>query len=131
MFKKKLIIFIILFAFLFAPFYFVLAVGEATPQGIQEAVSTEGAVLDNPLPVEDINVLVANVIKAILGIIGVAALIMFIYGGILWMTSAGNQERIRQGRETLVWAAVGLAVIFSSYALVNLLLQAFEESSGG
>jgi len=82
--------------------------------------------IPNPLGIGvTVNSLIANVIKAILGLVGVAALIMFIYGGIMWMTSAGNAERIRQGRETLVWASIGLIVIFSSYALVNLLLSAF------
>ena len=42
------------------------------------------------------------------------------------MTSAGNAQRIEKGRETLTWAAIGLVVIFASYALVNLILKAFE-----
>ena len=35
------------------------------------------------------------------------------------MTAAGNQEKVTKGRDVLVWAAVGLFIIFSSYALVN------------
>ena len=87
---------------------------------------SQSARLDNPLGDVGIFDIVANIIKTILGLVGVAALVMFIYGGILWMTSAGNAQRIEKGRETLTWAAIGLVVIFASYALVNLILKAFE-----
>ena len=87
---------------------------------------SQSAELTNPLGNVNIFDIVANIRKTILGLVGVAALVMFIYGGILWMTSAGNSQRIEKGRETLTWAAIGLVVIFASYALVNLILKAFE-----
>ena len=71
---------------------------------------------------------VANVIQGVLGIVGVAALIIFIYGGIVWMTSLGNSERVKQGRDTLVWGAIGLVVVFASFAVVNLILGALEST---
>jgi hypothetical protein len=35
------------------------------------------------------------------------------------MTAAGNQEMVTRGRNILMWAAIGLIIIFSSYALVK------------
>ncbi len=91
------------------------------------APGTSGAVpLDNPLGQgkTDIPTLLGNVINAIMGVIGSLALVMFIYGGIIWMLSAGNQEQVTKGKNILIWAAVGLFIIFSSYALVKLVLTA-------
>jgi len=66
-----------------------------------------------------IPVLIGYVIRAALGISGVVALIMIIYGGVLWLTSGGNTDKVQKGRDTLIWAVLGLIVIFSAYAIVN------------
>ena len=82
--------------------------------------------LPNPLGTgaEKINIptLLGNVVNAILGIVGSLALVMFIYGGIIWMTSSGNAEQVTKGKNIIIWATIGLVVIFSAYALVNFVL---------
>lgn len=87
------------------------------------SVGTASVELPNPVGTTDISILVGNIIRAILGLLGVLALIMFIWGGLLWMTSAGNEKKVTQGRDTLVWAVAGLALVFFSYALLNFVLN--------
>ena len=73
----------------------------------------------NPIAAESVPELVNSLVRNILGIVGALALFMFVYGGVLWMTSAGNSQRVEKGRETLIWATIGLIVIFASYAILN------------
>lgn len=80
--------------------------------------------LDNPLGQDDPRVIIGYIINAILGIVGSLALIVFIYGGLIWLTSQGNEQRVEQGKKLIVWAALGLVVIFTSYALVMFVLKA-------
>ncbi len=77
--------------------------------------------LPNPLPgnTTDINTLIGQVINGVLGIVGSLALLMFIYGGLMWMLAAGSAERVKKGKDILIWAVIGLIVIFSAYALVK------------
>jgi len=77
---------------------------------------------------DDIPFLVGNIINYILGILGVLALVMFISGGIMWMTSGGVPDKIKKGRDTLVWAILGLALIFFSYGLLDFILKALQQS---
>lgn len=77
-----------------------------------------------PIDARSIPQLINGIIDVLLGVVGAIALIMFIYGGIMWMTSAGNEARITKGQETLRWATVGLIIIFSSYALLDLIFKA-------
>ena len=49
-----------------------------------------------------------TVISGILGLTGVLALVAFIAGGVMWMTSGGNAEKVKKGRDILVWAVIGL-----------------------
>lgn len=73
--------------------------------------------------------LIGKVLDSVMGVVGSIALLMFVYGGLVWMTSSGNAEKVTQGRGILIWSAIGLAVIFSSYALVRIILSTLTKSS--
>jgi len=85
--------------------------------------------LTNPLGTTDIRVLAGNIIKAILGLSGVAAFLMFIWGGAQWIISGGKKETIEKGKQTVVWAALGLVFIFVAYAILYTLLQIIGSAS--
>ena len=109
----------IVFVF-FASVNLALAAGG---DGSTACTSTSGATcLSNPLGVNTPQALIGKIINAVLGVVGSLALLMFVYGGLVWMTSSGNPEKIKQGRGIIVWAAIGLAIIFSSYALTRILI---------
>lgn len=79
--------------------------------------------LTNPLGTTDIRVLAGQVISTALGILGSVALVAFIVGGLLWLTSAGNQERIKKGSQTMLWAGAGIVLILGSYAILNTVIK--------
>jgi hypothetical protein len=94
------------------------------PTGESQNPTGDGTVtLPNPLGESDPRVLIGQVVRVALGIVGSLALLLFLYGGLMWLTSSGNTERIKHGRDTLVWSTIGLIVIFSSYAVVNFIIQ--------
>ena len=78
----------------------------------------------NPLSTVDIRVIIGRVVRAILVIVGALALIMFVYGGFTWLTSVGNDQRVETGRTTLIWASLGLIIVFSAYILVKYVMEA-------
>lgn len=67
----------------------------------------------------DIPVLIGKGIKLLMQVIGTIALLMFVYGGLLWMVSAGNTEKTKKAMDIMLWAGLGVIVILSSYAIVN------------
>lgn len=70
-------------------------------------------------PTGDPNIVVGRVIRLIIGLSGSIALIFFIYGGFLWLTSAGNPNNIDKGRNAMLWSAIGIIVVLTSYILVR------------
>lgn len=82
-----------------------------------------GKTIPNPIGTTDIKVLISRIINTILGIIGSLALALFVYGGLTFMTAGGKPEQIQKGKDTLVWAVIGLAVIFTSYVILNFVFQ--------
>ncbi len=96
----------------------------ATITGLFLPLASQAAVsLSNPLQADSLPELINNVIKGLLGVVGAISLLMIVIGGILWMTSGGNSDRIKRGKDTLVWAVIGLVVVFLSYAIINFVFQ--------
>ena len=66
--------------------------------------------------------LIGKIINAFLGFIGAVALLMFVYGGFLMLVSGGKPEEINKGKNVLVWAVIGLIVVFMSYTLTKFVI---------
>lgn len=75
--------------------------------------------LPNPLGITSPDLLIARIIKTFLGIVGAIALLYFVWGGFLLLTSAGNPEKTKKGRDTIFWAILGLVIIFGSYGITE------------
>jgi hypothetical protein len=118
----KKIFFVLASILIVLPLQSALAVTVTTDAGSQSAGTVQ---LVNPLggTVDSPQQLIGRVIDAALGIVGSIALLMFIWGGFTWMTSAGNEKRVSEGRAIVMWAAMGLVMIFMSYALVKFVLK--------
>lgn len=82
--------------------------------------------LNNPLGETDPENIIANVIRVVLGIVGAISLVIIIYGGFMMMISAGNQERVDKGRKALMWAVIGLFVVFGSYGISTAIFTALS-----
>jgi len=68
-----------------------------------------------------------QVFQKILGILGLILLVLFIIGGITWMTSEGNAEKLKKARGLLINAIIGLIIVLVSYTLVNFVTQRLQE----
>lgn len=82
--------------------------------------------LNNPMGSKSIEVLIGQLINTAMGVIGSLALLMFVYGGFTWMLSAGNSEKVKKGKDIVVWSALGLSLVFMSYALVRFVLETIQ-----
>lgn len=80
----------------------------------------------DPFAGRSVQVIIGDAIRVVLGISGSIALLMFLYGGFTWMTAGGSPEKIETAKNTLTWAGLGLAVIFSSYVLVNFVITGLQ-----
>jgi len=113
-----------IFSLLLVCFNYSYAVGtnKACPQG--------EVCLNNPLTGDQSSIspqtLIGRIISAVLGLVGSLALLMFIYGGFTWMTAAGNSEKVEKGKQIILWAVIGLAVIFTSYAMVKFVFTSLQ-----
>ncbi len=75
--------------------------------------------LYNPLGT-DIGVaeFISRAIRAIIGFIGALALLMFIYGGLMYMTAGGDTKKVSTAQDIIRNSTIGLLLIFFSYSIV-------------
>ncbi|MBI2464140.1 PKD domain-containing protein [Candidatus Peregrinibacteria bacterium] len=59
----------------------------------------------------------------ILSFLGIAAVIAIIYGGILYVTSGGEEDSTTKGKKTITYALMGIVIVLISFALVNTLIS--------
>ncbi len=90
----------------------------------------EGGYKEN-LTSEYLPEIVANIVKIVLSLLGVIFICLIIYGGFLWMTAAGNEERIKKARAIIANAAIGLAIVLAAYAITVFVINAIQTASGG
>ena len=47
------------------------------------------------------------------------AVLMVAYGGILLLTSAGNPQAVKKGKDSIMWGVVGLVVVIYAYQIIS------------
>ncbi len=75
----------------------------------------------------DIDKIIGNVIFQIFSFVGVIFLILMVYGGFLWMTAAGSEEKTTKAKKLLTAALVGIIIVVGagavSYFVINFLMK--------
>ena len=62
---------------------------------------------------------VVNILKTIIGALGIVAAIFIIIGGITYMTSAGDASKVKKAKDTILYASIGLIICALAFAIVN------------
>jgi len=79
--------------------------------------------------------IISNIINIFLGLLGIIATSIILYGGFLWMTSKGNEEQVKKAKMLITNAVIGLAIILSAYIISRFILkkgyEAFFGDGGG
>lgn len=70
-----------------------------------------------------------TVVNILLFVIGAISVIMLIWGGIRYTTSAGNAASVTAAKNTIMYAIIGLVVAFLAFAIVNWVLGAVTPKS--
>ena len=78
----------------------------------------------------DIRLIIARIIRAVLGLLGIIAICIILWAGYTIMTSGGNEEKIAEGKKILINAVIGLAIILSSFAIVQFVINQLAKATG-
>lgn len=71
----------------------------------------------------DLSQVILRIINYVLAIVGVIALAFLVYGGFMYITSAGNEDRVEQAKQIIINAVIGIVVIGVAAAIVNFVVR--------
>lgn len=86
---------------------------------------------NSPCDINAVMTVVINISRLILGTIGSAALLMFIYGGVIFLVSSGNSQQVDQGKTIIKNAVIGISITFFAWVGVSTLISAITGSPIG
>lgn len=83
-----------------------------------------GTLASSGLGTQGLTETVAGIIQVIIGFLGVVAIIIILLGGLKWMTSAGNEEKVGEAKKLLTAGVIGLIIILAAYAITTFVIEA-------
>ncbi len=67
---------------------------------------------------EDVPALIVKVIQYVLIFVGLLALLFILIAGLMYITSTGNEDRVKAAKNTAMYAVVGFAVAIVAYVIL-------------
>ena len=77
--------------------------------------------IKNPISTSDFAKLVENTLLWVLSVAGVMTIFMLVLGGIMYMTSAGDEQKVATAKKIVTWTIIGLGLILISYSIIKVL----------
>lgn len=71
--------------------------------------------------VTKIETFIKSVIQVLVTIAGLVAAGFFVWGGVGYITSSGNPESLDRSKKTILYSAIGLAVVLGAFVLTNII----------
>jgi hypothetical protein len=115
-------LFVFVLSFMLTPFTSVLASAGVTagdPEATLDDVTGTGLADDISLPE-----FIGRIISWVVGILGVVLVALFVYGGVVYATSIGNEDRIEMGKKIMLYAIIGVIIIAVAFAISRYVIQA-------
>jgi hypothetical protein len=84
--------------------------------------------IDNPLVgTSDIYMLIDKIIDFLFGISILVTPIIVVYAGFMYVTSAGNEAKIKTAQKVIIWALVGFAIVLIAKSVPAIIQKVLYE----
>lgn len=70
----------------------------------------------------DLTTTIANIIRTVMGFLGIIAVIIILVGGFLWMTSGGNEEKVKKAKKVLTSGVIGLVIVIAAFSIAQFVI---------
>lgn len=71
----------------------------------------------------DLGQAINTIFTFVIGLAGIIFVILFLVGGIQYLTSAGDAEAVKKAKALLINAIIGLVIVLSAWAVGNFVLD--------
>ena len=72
----------------------------------------------------DLQSTVIKIVQWVLTLLGLIAVIMILYGGFVWLTAGGNEDKVSTAKRVISAAVIGLIIVLLAWAIVTFVVKA-------
>jgi hypothetical protein len=72
-----------------------------------------------------VSTIAGTIVNVSLGFLGIIFVCLIIYAGFLWMTAAGEEDKIIKAKNIIKNCIIGLIVLLSAWAIYNIISRIF------
>ena len=72
----------------------------------------------------------ADIIKVILGFLGIIAVVIILLGGFKWMTAGGNEDKIEEAKKMITAGVIGLVIILAAFGIATFVISSLLGATG-
>ena len=74
----------------------------------------------------DIKTTIQNIVRIVVGFLGIVTVLIILWGGFIWMTSFGEQEKIENAKKLIAAGVAGLVVTLAAYAIASFVVSSLS-----
>ena len=74
---------------------------------------------------------IKTILNLVIGLMFVLVTLYFIWGVVKYVMAAGEEAKVKEGKQHMIWGIIGMAVMAGAWGLVKVLLDTFGVSSSG
>lgn len=103
-----------------------LAVASVSAQGLQQSILgyVKGPCLEcGNCSMCDLLSIVTRFADILVAFSGVAALLMFVWGGMTMIMAFGDQSKVTSGKNTVIAAVIGIIIVMGAFVFVNTVMK--------
>ena len=78
----------------------------------------------------DLITTVQNIINSLIPLFMIIATVVFLWGIIQYITAAGDEDKVKEGRSYIIYGLIGLFVMVSVWGLVKIIADTFGVTGG-
>ncbi|MFA6050612.1 MAG: hypothetical protein WC761_05440 [Candidatus Paceibacterota bacterium] len=83
--------------------------------------------IDNPIKATSLADLFNNIVSVAIELGTILAVLGIMYGGYLYVTAQGNEEKLGAAQKTITWALVGTAVLLGARTIMAAIRSTVEQ----
>ncbi|NQV90812.1 hypothetical protein HQ487_05425 [Candidatus Uhrbacteria bacterium] len=106
------------------PILFLPAAAFAQLSQAQTDLTSVGSAIGTDATSNDLPELIGNIIGVLLSVLGIIFVVLVVYAGFLYLTSAGEPDKVKKAKTMLTQAVIGLVIIVAAYAIAAFVIDA-------
>lgn len=70
----------------------------------------------------NLNTVIGSIVSGVVALMALVAVLFLVFGGVQYLTSSGEDEKVEKAKNTMTYALLGLVIAAVSYATIKLIV---------